>query len=257
MQAFMTGRKWEDANTWIAAFYKYCDPSEYRVLRACIFCHHCSIICSRIQVLLDAGDLDDLRLSVGSILQDVEQVETAIYPLQLSDAVARTIMAEYAIERPSSTHPNHHTSPRGQRYTSSEFLQRIFRMRLSYHILKLLRHACRAPSCTPSEHTAYKAKQTQCVDEIHSLAFELLLLVNPKFPISKNNVNRKDNPDRKDNDPWGNHSMSDVKRYVKICVDFDQDVDDKCTLVFNHTEDGISVHGLRFGDEREVYGGNI
>lgn len=248
----MTSRQWEDANTWIASFYKYCDPSEYPMLRACIFCHHCSVICGRIQALLNASDLDDLRSNVASILQDVYQVETAIYPLQLSDPIVQTIMAEYAIEPPSPLYPTHHTSPRRQRNPECEVLQRIFRMRLSYHVLKLLRHACRAPSCSPQEYVAYKTKKTQCVDEIHSLAFELLLLVNPEFPISQNNAERKENPKTKDNDPGGNYSISDVKRYVKVCVDLDLDSDDKCTLLFNHTEDGISVLGLSFGDEREV-----
>jgi hypothetical protein len=252
MQAFMTGREWEDANTWISSFYKYCGPSEYRILRTWVFCHHCSLICSRIQVLLDAGDLDDLRSNVTSILQDVDEVETAMHPLQSSDPTAQAIMADHLIEPPSPSYPKHRTSPRWQaddttHYLASQVQRRNFRMRLSYHVLKLLRHACRAPGCTAQEYMIYTAKQIQCVDEIHTLAFELLFLLNPDFSMTQDHDERKESHKTKDK-----YSMAEMKRYVKVCVDLDLDSDDKCTLVFHHTEDGVSVFGLSFGDEKEI-----
>ncbi|KAJ5208137.1 hypothetical protein N7449_002516 [Penicillium cf. viridicatum] len=123
--AFMSGQECEEALTWFLEYHKYCELSEYPILRACIFSHHCARICSRVRALVDTGDLDKVLSSSPSILQEMDEVEQITHPLSHDEVVASCV-----IDHPTTpyTRPKH-TYPC---YIGVHVIQSNFRMRLSY-----------------------------------------------------------------------------------------------------------------------------
>lgn len=85
----------EETLIWIGKIYQHCQPSEYPLLRAGIFAHHCTRLCSRFRRIIDAGNSNELLLSSSSIFQEMDRLEEATDPL--SDE--RTI-TNYAMEPP-------------------------------------------------------------------------------------------------------------------------------------------------------------
>ncbi|KAJ5810885.1 hypothetical protein N7447_010401, partial [Penicillium robsamsonii] len=161
-QAFMSGQECKEASAWFLQFHKHCEPSEYAMLRACIFSHHCARICSRIRAIIDTGNLDEALSGSPSILQEMDEVEQATQPLSHEKAVASYVvdppMAPYAW--PKDAHPC---------YVGAQVLQSNFRMRLSYSVLEFLGHARKAPGCTPQQRMLFKRHQRRCVEEIQAL----------------------------------------------------------------------------------------
>ncbi|KAJ5445006.1 hypothetical protein N7491_001088 [Penicillium cf. griseofulvum] len=147
-KALISGKESKEAFAWFLQFHKYCEPSEYPMLRACIFSHHCARICSRIRVLVDTGDLDEVLSNSPSILQDIDDVEQATQPLSHEKAVSSYVveppLTPYA--RPKDPYPC---------YVGVHILQSNFRMRLSYAVLEFLGYACKAPGCTPQQRMIF------------------------------------------------------------------------------------------------------
>ncbi|KAJ9486494.1 hypothetical protein VN97_g6839 [Penicillium thymicola] len=133
-QAFMSGQECEEALTWFLEYHKYCELSEYPILRACIFSHECARICSRIRALVDTGDLDNVLSRSPSILQEMDEVEQITHPLSHDEAMANCV-----IDHPTTpyTQPKH-TYPC---YVGVHVIQSNFRMRLSYAVLEFLGYA--------------------------------------------------------------------------------------------------------------------
>ncbi|KAJ5150527.1 uncharacterized protein N7500_010716 [Penicillium coprophilum] len=133
-QALMSGKGCKEASTWFLLFHKYCEPSEYAMLRACIFSHHCARICSRVRALVDTADLNEVLSNSPSILQDMEEVEQATQPLSHEKAVVG-----YVVDPPMTPYAGpKHVYPC---YVGVNVLQGNFRMRLSYAVLEFLGYA--------------------------------------------------------------------------------------------------------------------
>jgi hypothetical protein len=158
----MSGQECEETLTWFLEYHKYCELSEYPLLRACIFSHHCARICSRVRALVDIGDLDKVLSTSPSILQEMDEVEQITHPLSHDEAVASCV-----IDHPTTpyTQPKH-TYPC---YVGVHILQSNFRMRLSYAVLEFLGYACKAPGCTPQQRMVFKRYQRRCVEELEAL----------------------------------------------------------------------------------------
>ncbi|CAI7631462.1 unnamed protein product [Penicillium glandicola] len=258
--ALMSGQECKEALTWFLQYHKYCEPSEYPILRACILMHHCARICSRARALVDTGDLDEVLSSSPSILQDMDEVEQITHPLSHDE-----IMASYVVEPPMKpyTRPKY-TYPA---YVGVHVLQSNFRMRLSYAVLEFLGYACKAPGCTPQQQMIFKQYQRRCIEDIYSLADKLSLILDTLPVIGSYDFlgQRKgvvDELDGKESRTGGSPDrvQTPVKeppegltRGVRVCLDFQQPVVGKYTLIFNHTDRGMSVHRFGFGDEIEAH----
>ena len=148
-----------EAITWFQEIYQHCEPVEYPVLRAYVFCYHCIRLCSEIQGLVNTGDLDMLLSSSPSILQDIEEVERAIYPFSHEDPIA-----EWVVEPPLEPYDY---ANRG--YTGTSVLRSNHRMRLSYYLFDFLHHASRAPGCTSQQQILFIGIQNRCIEEVQTL----------------------------------------------------------------------------------------
>ncbi|KAH8695261.1 hypothetical protein BGW36DRAFT_382397 [Talaromyces proteolyticus] len=254
MQSFMNGQEWKDAITYILFFYKYCNPSEYPILRTVIFCHHCSRICGRIQSLLDAEDLDELQHSVPSILHDIADVEKTIYPLQPSDPEVTVMMADYGIDPPLTPYNecqdyiNRFDNVHHLHHLACKIQQSNFRMRLSYHALKLLHSAVKAPSCTPDQRATYREIQNRCVQEIYTLASNMTLRLNPsgRDPSPSTKAEFEDEGIKQESLGQDSSPVSSIPRNVQISVDLKNGWNDKSTLVCHYSATGIAVVRFAF-----------
>ncbi|KAJ5970804.1 uncharacterized protein N7479_000722 [Penicillium vulpinum] len=259
-QALMSGQECKEVLTWFLQFYKYCEPSEYPMLRACIFSHHCARICSRVRALVDAGDIDKVLSSSPSILQDMDEVEKATHPLSHEKAIA-----SYVVDPPMTPYSRpKHAYPC---YVGVHVLQSNFRMRLSYAVLEFLGYACKASGCTPQQHILFKQYHRRCVEEIQALADKTshMLDMLPDVRYDELLNQRKgavDELDRKYSHTGGSPDTIQAAleeprerstRAVKICIDFEQSIDGKSTLLFNHSHRGISVLRFGFRDETETH----
>lgn len=256
----MSGQECEEALTWFLEYHKYCEPSEYPILRACIFSHHCARICSRVRALVDTCDLDNVLSSSPSILQEMDEVEQITHPLSHDEA-----MASCVIDHPTTpyTRPKH-TYPC---YVGVHVIQSNFRMRLSYAVLEFLRYACKAPGCTPQQGMVFKRYQGRCVEELEALVNKASRILD-MFPDAGSGElldRRKGAVDELDGNDSGTEGSPDTVQNsfeeprersipaVKLCFDLQQPIDGKSTLLFNHNDRGISVLRLWFGDETETY----
>lgn len=255
-RALMSGQECKEALAWILQFHKYCEPSEYPVLRACIFSHHCARICGHIRALVDAGDLEEVLSSSPSILQDVDEVERATHPLSHEE-----VITDYVVEPPMTPYtPPKHAYPS---YVGVHVLQSNFRMRLSYAVFGFLDNACRAPSCTPQQKMVFSRYRRRCIEEIQALSDKVsrISAVLPDIQSCEPVNQGKDATDGLGhNEPQVGGSPDAIKarskepherstRAVEVCLDFQRPVDGKFTLLFNHTNSGMSVVRFRFGDE--------
>lgn len=259
-QAFMSGQECEEVLTWLLEYHKYCEPSEYPILRACIFSHHCARICSRVRALVDTCDLDNVLSSSPSILQEMDEVEQITHPLSHDEA-----MASCVIDHPTTpyTRPKH-TYPC---YVGVHVIQSNFRMRLSYAVLEFLRYACKDPGCTPQQGMVFKRNQGRCVEELEALVNKASRILD-MFPDAGSGEllnRRKGAVDELDGNDSGTEGSPDTVQdsfeeprersipAVKLCFDLQQPIDGKSTLLFNHNDRGISVLRFWFGDETETY----
>jgi hypothetical protein len=255
----MSGKESKDAFTWFLLFHKYCEPSEYPMLRACIFSHHCASICSRIRALLDTGDLDEVLSNSPSILQDMDDVEQATQPLSHEKAVS-----SYVVDPPLTPY----VQPKYQYpcYVGVHILQSNFRMRLSYAVLEFLAYACKAPACTPQQRMIFKRYQRRCVEEIQALVNKASRVLHVLPDMGSDNLldQREDAADEPNGNDFRTGESPDTVQAppgeprersagaVRICLDFEQQ-DRKSTLLFNHTDRGISVLRFRFGNETQAH----
>jgi hypothetical protein len=171
MQALITGQDCpKETITWIRELYRHCEPSEYTVVRACIFSYHCTRLCSRIRRLLDRGNLDELLFSSPSILQDMDEVEEATYPLShetpITDCVIEHPLAPYA-------GPDHIDL----RYVGVCTYQCNSRMQLSSYFRDFLSHASEAPGCTPQQQIIFTKFRHRCVEEFRAVANKVLFIL--------------------------------------------------------------------------------
>ncbi|KAK4863219.1 hypothetical protein LT330_001997 [Penicillium expansum] len=259
-QAFMSGQECKEALTWFVQFHKYCELSEYPMLRACIFSHHCARICSRVRTLVDTGDLDDLLSNSPSILQDTDEVEQETHPLSHEEA-----LASYVVDPPMTPY----TRPKYiyPCYVGVHVLQSNFRMRLSYAVLEFLRYACKAPGCTPQQRMIFKRYQLRCVEEIQALvdrASRTLDMVpdvrsDDLLGRRKGVVNDLDGNDSRTEGPSDTAQALFIEpreqptQAVRICFDLQQPINGKSTLLFNHNDRGMSVLRFWFGDETKMH----
>jgi hypothetical protein len=254
----MTGLEIAEGFTWIREIYQHCEPSEFGIVRTCIFAYHCTRLCSRIRRLVDAGDLDELLSSSSSILQDMDNVEKATHPL--SDEKPIT---DCAIEPPLTpyTHPDLDLSS-AEAYT----YQSNFRIRLSYHVLEFVLHASRAPGCTPQQRLIFTKYRHQCMEEIRALVnrVSFILVMTPKNVFSslalvEKRQGPKDHKNPSDVVGWLDAARVLCKelperaitigglgtpRTVKVFVQ--QGSDKQSTRLFNHAESGTVVLGCDF-----------
>ncbi|KAL2696855.1 hypothetical protein AAEP93_002150 [Penicillium crustosum] len=259
-QAFMSGQGCEEALTWFLEYRKYCELSEYPILRACIFSHHCARICSHVRALVDTGDLDKVLSSSPSILQEMDEVEQMIYPLSHDEAIASCVidhpMTPYT--RPKHTYPC---------YVGVHVIQSNFRMRLSYAVLEFLGYACKAPGCTPQQRMVFKRYQHRCFEELEALVDKASRILDI-FPDAGSGGlldRRRGVVDELDGNDSGTEGSPDTVQdlieeprerstpAVKLCFDLRQSIDGKSTLLFNHNDCGISVLRFWFGDETETH----
>lgn len=256
----MSGQECKEALTWFVQFHKYCELSEYPMLRACIFSHHCARICSRVRTLVDTGDLDDLLSNSPSILQDTDEVEQETHPLSHEEA-----LASYVVDPPMTPY----TRPKYiyPCYVGVHVLQSNFRMRLSYAVLEFLRYACKAPGCTPQQRMIFKRYQLRCVEEIQALvdrASRTLDMVpdvrsDDLLGRRKGVVNDLDGNDSRTEGPSDTAQALFIEpreqptQAVRICFDLQQPINGKSTLLFNHNDRGMSVLRFWFGDETKMH----
>ncbi|KAL2829505.1 hypothetical protein BDW59DRAFT_142169 [Aspergillus cavernicola] len=254
-RALMSGQECKEALTWFTQFHEYCEVSEYPVLRACIFLHQCARICSRIRGLVDAGDIDELLSSTPSILRDVDEVEKVIHPFSHEDVVAN-----YIVEPPLA--PYAHPKSAYSSYVGVHVLQSNFRMRLSYAVLEFLGHACRAPGMTPQQQKLFTWYQRRCAEEIQALADKLSQILDmlPTIRSHKRlnqgkavaggvDVRHSPTGGSPDGLEAASRACERPTRTVKVCLDLEQPIDGKSTLVFHQSDSGISVLRFGFGDE--------
>ncbi|RFU26972.1 hypothetical protein B7463_g9357, partial [Scytalidium lignicola] len=159
-QALVTGQDYlKESSTWIRDIYTYCEPDEYIELRSCIFAYHCTKICSDIRRLINAGDLKKLLSSSPSILQDLDGVEKATYPLSnekaITDIVIEVPLAPLKLDI---------------LYMGVYIFQNNFRARLACHVSEFLYYASKAPSCTPQQRIIFAKFRHQCTEELLALA---------------------------------------------------------------------------------------
>lgn len=262
-QAFMSGQECTEALTWFLQFHKYCEPSEYPILRAFIFSHHCARVCSRIRALVDRGDLNEVLSSSPSILQDMEEVEQAIHPLSHEEAVA-----SYVVDPPMTPHAR--PKQAYPCYVGVHIIQSNFRIRLSYAVLEFLGYACKAPGCTPQQRMIFKRYQNRCVEEIEALMDKVSRIME-MLPDVRSDVRsddllnrRKDVADELDGKYLRTGESADTvqapfkeprersTRTVRVSFDLQQPIDGKSTLLFNHTDCGMSILRFWFVDDTET-----
>lgn len=162
----------DQAIVYFKEYYQYCPPTEHIVLRAYIFTYHCTRICRDIQKLLDNGDLDVLLQNSQSILQDVEDVENAIYPFAPDSPVAKCL-----VDPPLKPFDFLKGS-----YTGTSVLRSNYRLRLSHHVLEFVNQACKAPSCTYQQRIIFSGTRNRCLAEIQVLTKKIarfLELISP------------------------------------------------------------------------------
>ncbi|KAJ5694052.1 hypothetical protein N7536_004464 [Penicillium majusculum] len=259
-QAFMSGQECEEALTWFLEYHKYCELSEYPILRACIFSHHCARICSHVRALVDTGDLDKVLSSSPSILQEMDEVEQITHPLSHDETVASCV-----VDHPTTpyTRPKH-TYPC---YVGVHVIQCNFRMRLSYAVLEFLGYACKAPGCTPQQRMVFNRYQRRCVEELEALVDKASRILDMFPDVGSDELldRRKGVVDELDGNNSGTEVSPDTVHVpfeeprerstpaVKLCFDLQQPIDGKSTLLFNHNDRGISVLRFWFGNETETH----
>ncbi|OQE36005.1 hypothetical protein PENCOP_c012G01959 [Penicillium coprophilum] len=245
-QVLMSGKECKEASTWFVLFHKYCEPSEYAMLRACIFSHHCARICSRIRALVDAGDLDEVLSSSPSILQDMEEVEQTTQPLSHEKSVV-----DYVVDPPMTPYAGpKHVYPC---YVGVNVLQGNFRMRLSYAVLEFLGYACKAPDCTPHQRMLFKRYQRRCVEEIQALVVKVSHILN-MLPEGVSNE-LLDQSQRVADELGANTVQNLIEKprepstpAVRAYLDFQRPMNGKSTLLFKHEDRGMSILRFRFGE---------
>ncbi|KAH8693948.1 hypothetical protein BGW36DRAFT_345844 [Talaromyces proteolyticus] len=238
-QAYMAGREWKEIYTWILHFYKSCDPSEYPIVRACVFSHHCSRICGRIQALLDATDSSGILHSLPSILGEVDGVEKETYPLSHEKAIT-----DHIVEPPSIPY----TGPVNMNNTSyvfAEVMQSTFRMKLSYHVLKLLHyspHLSIGVGFLPQQKI--KHLKDRFIKEIITIANRCLNSLPPMyFKISPIQVEHAIAAHQ------GKSKPAEPSKVVNVFGDLEKDLNRKSTLIFKYKEYEIDVVRFDFGAE--------
>ncbi|KAJ5501987.1 hypothetical protein N7463_004861 [Penicillium fimorum] len=259
-QVLMSGQECKKASAWFLQFHKYCEPSEYAMLRACIFSHHCARICGRIRAIVDTGNLNEVLSSSPSILQEMDEVEQVTHPLSHEKAVASYVvdppMAPYA--RPKNVYPC---------YVGVQVVQSNFRMRLSYSVLEFLGYACKAPGCTPQQRTLFKRYQHRCVEEIQALMDKASHILG-KLPDvgSDEPLDRSggivDELDDKDSSSGRSPKQAPFEEpreksilAVRAYLDFQQPINGKSTLLFKHNDCGMSILRFGFGETNALEAG--
>lgn len=170
-KALIAGRESpEEVLTWIHELYRQCGPSESLLIRASIFAYYCTRLCSRIQELVNAGDLNQLLSSSPSILRDMDDVDQIMPPFSedksTADHVIQPSLAPYTtLER------------MGLHSVGVKAYQGNFRMHLSSNVLNFLLHASRAPGCTPQQKTLFARIQDRCIQEFRAVAKSVLFML--------------------------------------------------------------------------------
>lgn len=235
----MAGREWKDAITWILYFFKYCDPSEYQRVRACIFAHHCSRICGRIQVLLDANDHNAILHDLPSILEEVSGVEKESYPLSHKKAIT-----DYIVKPPDIPYDLLDDLARSNDLFS-QILQSSSRMKLSYHVLELLSRASTGASYATQQ--IIKPLQSRYIKEITAVADRLLSYLTPNSSSSfSTQIGGITDPSYQ-----GRPEQDGPSRTVTFYSDLENDFNGKSTLSFNYRERGVEVIRFNFEDQKE------
>lgn len=245
--------EWTEAIPWFHSFYQHCDLSEYAHVRLFIYSYHCSCICARIQRLLDAGDLNDLQANVPDILRQTEDVENVTYPL--SD---KKHITDIKVDPPLA--PFRYTpdsQPKTKYYASVQIHQTNCRIRLSYHVLKLLRQALQAPNCTALQRQTSVESQGRCIQEVQALANKLLLIHTSASPGTESRAGASltklyhEEPRQVSNNEESIERaiLKGIPRTAKMRVFAQQDSSSKSTLLIKHDQTGFTVTELCFSSD--------
>lgn len=175
IQSIRTGeeRYITESITILHAIADHCSSSEHIPLRTCIFTYHCALLCSRIRKLLNEATDAELLSNSVSILQDMDNVEKATYPLS-----HKSFITENEVEAPRPAEHNHE-SP--EKHTSQpmtvdslfrgSIMYRVnWRIRVSFYVLEFLQRASTSPTCTLEQRKLFLEYKLRCMEELRVLA---------------------------------------------------------------------------------------
>uniref|UniRef100_A0A093V4H5 Uncharacterized protein n=1 Tax=Talaromyces marneffei PM1 TaxID=1077442 RepID=A0A093V4H5_TALMA len=150
IQAIRTGEESyiTESITLIHEIADHCNSSEYLPLRTCIFTYHCALQCSRIRKLLNEATDAKLLSSSESILQDMDNIEKATYPLS-----HKSFITENKVEAPvriahdddSPGKDTNHPMEVDSLYRGSIMYRVNWRIRVSFFVLEFLQRVSTSP----------------------------------------------------------------------------------------------------------------
>ncbi|RFU34116.1 hypothetical protein B7463_g2194, partial [Scytalidium lignicola] len=149
---------------------KHCESVEYTLVRAGIFSYHCNQLCSRIQRLINTGDLDHLLSNTPTILRDLDNVEKVTYPLPDDNPITACVVEPPLAPYPGPDHID-------LRFVGVYSFQCCFRMQLASQVLDFLHHASEAPSCTPQQRLLFTQVRNRCIEDFRAVANKILFVL--------------------------------------------------------------------------------
>lgn len=166
----------------------HCNSSEYIPLRTCILTYHCALLCSRIRKLLNEATDAELLSSSASILQDMDNVEKATYPLS-----HKSFITENVVEAPrpaaddgeSSGEDTNQPMTVDSMYRGSIMYRVNWRIRVSFYVLEFLERASTSPNCTSKQRTLYMEYQLLCMKDLRILAERASFYLGTPYDKSK------------------------------------------------------------------------
>uniref|UniRef100_A0A093VLC5 White-opaque regulator 1 n=1 Tax=Talaromyces marneffei PM1 TaxID=1077442 RepID=A0A093VLC5_TALMA len=175
IQAIRTGEESyiTESITLIHEIADHCNSSEYLPLRTCIFTYHCALQCSRIRKLLNEATDAKLLSSSESILQDMDNIEKATYPLS-----HKSFITENKVEAPvriahdddSPGKDTNHPMEVDSLYRGSIMYRVNWRIRVSFFVLEFLQRVSTSPVCTSEQRTLCLEYRLRCMEEVRILA---------------------------------------------------------------------------------------
>lgn len=151
----------------------YCNSSEHIPIRTCIFTYHCALLCCRIRRLLNEATDAELLANSTSILQDMDNVEKATYPLS-----HKSFITENEVEAPRPAEHDDESSDKNinqpmmvDSLVRGSITYRVnWRIRVSFFVLEFLQRASTSPTCTSEQRTLFLEYKLRCMEEVRVLA---------------------------------------------------------------------------------------
>lgn len=150
----------------------HCNPSEHLHIRICIFTNHCALLCIRIRKLLTEATDAELLSSSVSILEDVNNVEKATYPLSHKSFITEM---EIDVLRPTGYDDESSEKDTTQVITADSSSRGAithglnWRIRVSIYVLGFLQRVSTSPNCTWEQRKLFLEYKLSSMEDLRVL----------------------------------------------------------------------------------------